>query len=130
MIATKTLKWITVSVAIAIAITIITLSCVCSSQHKKIVNYKSQVKALTEQVDSLARANTALGSLNAININCSIKIESKNILGVSTINSNNIAKSVSTMTRQELLMALDSLQKAPVTNYSEIFEDQELKKKK
>ena len=80
-------------------------------KNKTIKTEKAQIKALTTQVDSLTRINQALGAETVYTVNCIINLTSKNIMGVNTINSNNIAKTVATTTRQELLDLRDSLNK-------------------
>jgi len=110
----KVIKFIAYAIQIALIVTIITLSCVISNKNVKYKEAKSQVKALTEQVDSLSRINKALGAEVCYSVNCTINLTSKNIMGVNTINSNNIAKTVATTTRQELLALRDSLENKPM----------------
>lgn len=109
----KMLKVISHGILIALIVTIISLSCVISNRNVKYKSAQSQVKALTAQVDSLTRINKALGAEVCYSVNCTINLTSKNIMGVNTINSNNIAKTVATTTRQELLSLRDSLENKP-----------------
>lgn len=110
----KIVKFIAYAIQIALIVTIITLSCVISNRNVKYRSAQSQVKALTEQVDSLTRINKALGAEVCYTVNCTINLTSKNIMGVNTINSNNIAKTVATTTRQELFALRDSLENKPM----------------
>ena len=110
----RIVKIIAYAIQIALIVTIITLSCVISNRNVKYKSAQSQVKALTAQVDSLTRINKALGAEVCYSVNCTINLTSKNIMGVNTINSNNIAKTVATTTRQELLTLRDSLENKPM----------------
>lgn len=110
----RIVKIIAYAIQIALIVTIIALSCVISNRNVKYKSALSQVKALTSQVDSLTRINKALGAEVCYSVNCTINLTSKNIMGVNTINSNNIAKTVATTTRQELLALRDSLENKPM----------------
>lgn len=107
--AQKVIKWIAYSIEVLMLVTILALGVNVSKKNIMLKNQKAQIKALTEQVDSLNRVNHALGSETVYTVNCTIQLNSKNIMGVNTINSNNIAKTVATTTRQELLDLRDSM---------------------
>lgn len=106
--AQKVIKWIAYSIEVLMLVIILALGVNVSKKNIMLKNNEKQIKALTEQVDSLNRVNHALGSEVCYTVNCTIHLSSKNIMGVNTINSNNIAKTVATVTREELLSLRDS----------------------
>lgn len=107
--AQKIIKVVAYCIEAMLLALVLVFGCVSTDRGKTIKNQKDQIKALTEQVDSLNRVNHALGSETVYTVNCTIQLNSKNIMGVNTINSNNIAKTVATTTRQELLDLRDSM---------------------
>lgn len=109
--AQKVIKWIAYGIEILMIVLVISFGCALSNKSKALKQEQIKVKALTEQVDSLNRLNHALGSEVCYTVNCTIHLNSKNIMGVNTINSNNIAKTVATVTREELLNLQDSINK-------------------
>lgn len=110
--AQQIIKWISYGLQVILIALVITFGAMTSNRGKTIRTQNTQIKSLTEQVDSLNRVNRALGAETCYTVNCTIHLTSKNIMGVNTINSNNIAKTVATVTRQELLNINDSLQNA------------------
>lgn len=110
--AQQIIKWVSYGIQILLIALVITFGAMTSNRGKTIKQDQIRIKALTEQCDSLRRVNTALGAESCYTVNCIINLTSKNVLGVNTINSNNIAKTVATVTRQELLDINDSIQKA------------------
>lgn len=106
------IKWISYGLQVILIALVITFGAMTSNRGKTIRNQQEKIVYLTEQVDSLNRVNRALGAETCYTVNCTIHLTSKNIMGVNTINSNNIAKTVATVTRQELLNINDSLQNA------------------
>ena len=115
MLTTKAqaiIKAVSYAIQVLLIVLVITFGCISGNRGKTIRTQNAQIKSLTEQVDSLNRVNHALGAESCYTVNCIINLTSKNVLGVNTINSNNIAKTVATVTRQELLDINDSIQKA------------------
>lgn len=110
--AQKVIKWIAGGIEVLLIALLITFGAMTANRGKVIKQQEQKVKALTCQVDSINRVNRALGAESCYTVNCIINLTSKNVLGVNTINSNNIAKTVATVTRQELLDIKDSIQKA------------------
>lgn len=110
--AQQIIKWISYGLQVILIALVITFGAMTSNRGKTIHSQQEKIVYLTEQVDSLNRVNRALGAESCYTVNCIINLTSKNVLGVNTINSNNIAKTVATVTRQELLDINDSIQKA------------------
>lgn len=76
------------------------------AKNKTIKNYKSELKAQTEQIDSLKKYNRELGELNGLQVNVTFQFTQKNVLSFSQNNCQNIAKEVAQLTRKELLDSL------------------------
>ena len=56
----------------------------------------------TELMDNIEK----LGAETVLSVTCNINIKSTNVMGVNTINSNNIAKEIAQMTKKELYDSL------------------------
>lgn len=107
--AQQIIKWVSYGIQVLLIALVITFGAMTANRGKVIKQQEQKVEALTCQVDSLNRVNRALGAESCYTVNCTINLTSKNVLGVNTINSNNIARTVATVTRQELLNYTDSV---------------------
>lgn len=104
----KVIKWISYSIQVLLIVLVITFGCLTSNRGKIIKTQKLQVKALTEQVDSLKRVNSALGAEEVFTVNVTFNLNQKNVLSQTNTNAQNIAKDIAKMTRQELYDSLYS----------------------
>lgn len=104
--ATKVIKWISYGVQVLLIALVITFGAMTSNRGKTIKYQEAQIKALTEQVDSLKQVNTVLGAEDVFTVNVNFNMTQKNILSFSANNCQNIARDVATLTRQELYDSL------------------------
>lgn len=102
----KVAKLITYSLMAAFVVVFIILCVAVGQKNKAIKNYKSELKAQTEQIDSLKKYNRELGELNGLQVNVTFQFTQKNVLSFSQNNCQNIAKEVAQLTRKELLDSL------------------------
>jgi hypothetical protein len=97
----------TITTAIIIALTIACISLGIKSSNVK--TYKDTIKAQTVQIDSLKHKCDELGNMDCITVNTTFTINNKNVLSVNMTQANNISRTYSTLTKYEVLHALDSL---------------------
>lgn len=102
----KIIKTIAYSLEVLFIAIFITLCVAVGVKNNKLKQQTVQIKALTEQVDSLARVNTALGAESVFTVNVAFELNQKNVLSFAQTNAQNIAREVATMTRQELYDSL------------------------
>lgn len=67
----------------------------CKLKDNEIENLQSKIGVLEDNIYKL-------GAEEVLSVTCNINIKSTNVMGVNTINSNNLAKEISQMTRKEL----------------------------
>lgn len=97
-----------------IAVIIICLTGACIGlgiKSSKVNMYKDTIKVQTAQIDSLQRKCEELGNMDCITVHTTFEINNKNILSVNTTQANNISRTYATYTKNEVLAALDSLDK-------------------
>lgn len=87
----------------------ITLSCVSIKQRHTINNLKQQVTVKEVVIDSLTNINKALSSETCLTVTTNFTIDQKNVLSFSATNAQNISRTITELTRGEVLNALDSL---------------------
>lgn len=102
----KIVKAIAYTVEVLIVAIFIAMCVAVGVKNKTIKNQNYQIKALTEQVDSLSKVNAALGAETVFTVNVSFELNQKNVLSFAQTNAQNIAREVATMTRQELYDSL------------------------
>ena len=89
---------------------VIILCIAIAKKNATIREQKAEIKAFTEQVDSLNGVVGRLWGMDCITVNTVCNIQQKGL--VNTTASTQISKSVAEYTRGELVMALDSITKA------------------
>jgi len=104
--AQKIIKVVAYFIEALLLALVLVFGCVSTDRGKTIKNQKAQIKALTEQVDSLQRYCNALGAENVLTVNVAFELNQKNVLSFAQTNAQNIAKEISTMTRKELYDSL------------------------
>lgn len=102
----KIVKLIAYAIEVLLVVLVITFGVALGSKNKALKAERQNVKALTEQVDSLQRYATALGAENVLTVNVSFNLTQKNVLTFAQTNAQSIAKEISTMTRKELYDSL------------------------
>lgn len=94
------------SIQIVTLILMITFAVMLRHRNITIKQQQNTIKAQTEQIDSLTAVNRALGAEDVLTVNVNFAITQKNVLSFSQTNAQNIAREVSTITRQELYDSL------------------------
>ena len=105
----KIVKWIPL-VIFVILLSLTIIFGVISTKRGKTIKVKDiRIEQLMSQRDSLTNTIQRLGAESCITINCSVNLKSTNVMGVANIHSDAIAKTMASITRQELLDMKDSL---------------------
>lgn len=105
----KISKWIPlISFVILLSLTII-FGVISTKRGKTIKVKEIRIEQLMSQRDSLTNTIQRLGAESCITINCSVNLKSTNVMGVANIHSDAIARTMASITRQELLDMKDSL---------------------
>lgn len=102
-------KWVTYGLLTAFLAVFVALCIAVGAKNHKIKEYKAAMKYQSEIVDSLNRTVNDLWGQECIHIESTIQLTQKGLINTSA--ANNISRSVNEITRGELLMALDSLQR-------------------
>lgn len=105
----KWAKWIAYGIMTAFVIVFIALSIAVASKNKTIKSLKAKEYDQTEYVANLRSYADSLARLECVTVNNTVVINQKGI--VNTTQANQISKTVATYTREEVLHALDSLNK-------------------
>lgn len=109
MVITKGIRIAGYTVIAAFILSFIALAITAGVQHKKIKEYKAALEYQCEITQNLNKTVNDLWGQECIRIENTIQITQK---GLVTVNqANNVSRSVSEITRGELLMAMDSLER-------------------
>ena len=108
--AYKAVKYIAYTLEAAFLLVFIILCIAIAKKNATIREQKAEIKAFTEQVDSLNGVVGRLWGMDCITVNTVCNIQQKGL--VNTTASTQISKSVAEYTRGELVMALDSITRA------------------
>ena len=103
-------NWIAYGLLAAFIVVFIALCITVGAKNKTIKSYKQQLKSNTEAYADVQAYADSLAKLECVTVNNTIVINQKGL--VNTTAANNISKTVATYTREELLHALDSLNKS------------------
>lgn len=102
----KIISWVIFVIPLVLSII---FGSVMTKRGKTIKVKEIRIEQLMNQRDSLTSTIQRLGAESCITINCSVNLKSTNVMGVANIHSDAIAKTMATITRQELLNLKDSL---------------------
>lgn len=102
----KIISWVIVIIPLVLSII---FGSVMTKRGKTIKAKDIRIEQLMTQRDSLTNTIQRLGAEDCITINCSVNIKAPNIMGQQNLHADAIAKTVASITRQELLDAKDSL---------------------
>lgn len=105
----KILRYVAYGILAAMVITITALGITVGVQKGEIKRLKNRVNVQTEAVDIIAAQRDSLAKLDCITVTSQVIIQQKGL--VNTTQANLISKTVATYTRDEVLMAIDSLNK-------------------
>lgn len=111
---TKIHKWakgIAYGLIGAFFIVFVCLAVSVSIKNKTIKKYKSELKAQTEQIDSLQNRCERYGQMEGISVSTTFVINNKNIMSLTSNAVSNVTRNYAVMTKEEVLHALDSLNK-------------------
>lgn len=108
--AFKAVKYIAYTLEAAFLVVFVILCVALNSKNRTIREQKAELKAFTEQVDSLNGVVGKLWGMDCITVNVIANLQQKGVVNLNQ--STQISKSVAEYTRGEILMALDSVTKA------------------
>lgn len=103
------IRWIRIAIEGAFLLTFIFLCVAVGLKNKNIRTLKTNLKYESQLVDSLERKCERLGAVDCITVETSCIINNKGLVNVNQ--TNQISKTVATYTRDEVLNAMDSLNK-------------------
>ena len=106
---TKIVKIISCMIFVIPLILSIIFGSVMAKRGKTIKVKEIRIEQLMNQRDSLTNTIQRLGAEDCITLNCSVNIKAPNIMGQQNLHADLIAKTMATITRQELLNLKDSL---------------------
>lgn len=106
----KAVKWIRIGIEAAFIAVFVILCVAVGAKNHKIKRYKDAMKYQSGIVDSLNRTVNDLWGQECIKVDVICNIQQKGVVNLNQ--STQIAKSVATYTRGEVLMAMDSLKRA------------------
>lgn len=104
-------KWIKIVLFIVeiLLIALLIIFASISTKRGKTIRAKDiRIEQLMEERAELMNNIEKLGAESVLSVTCNINIKSTNVMGVNTINSNNIAREVAQITRKELYDSLYS----------------------
>lgn len=105
----KIISWVIVIIPLILSII---FGSVMTKRGKTIKVKEIRIEQLMAQRDSLTNTIQRLGAEDCITINCSVNVKAPNIMGQQNLHADAIAKTVASITRQEILDAKDSLANA------------------
>lgn len=108
--AYKAIKWTAYAIEAAILVVFIILCVAVNKKNAKIREYRDALEYQCLITDSLNGTVKDLWSMPAISVDVACNIQQKGLVNLQQ--TTQIARSVSEMTRGEVLMALDSMQRA------------------
>lgn len=111
MLKNKKLKLILLGVTVVFLIVFVVLCVAVGKKNSKLKAYKNSMKQTELVVDSLKLQNKVLGDMTCITVNCTFEVNNKNIFAVSNTVATQIAKETATLTKREVVSALDTLSK-------------------
>lgn len=102
----KIISWVIFVIPLVLSII---FGSVMTKRGKTIKVKEIRIEQLMNQRDSLTSTIQRLGAEDCITLNCSVNIKAPNIMGQQNLHADLIAKTMATITRQELLNLKDSL---------------------
>lgn len=105
------IKWIRIGIEAAFLLTFLFLCITVGVKNKTIRVLKEQVKTECAYADSLQARCERYGQMEGISVSTTFVINNKNVLSLTSNVINDVTRNYAVMTKQEVLNALDSLQK-------------------
>lgn len=102
-------KWIAIIIEIAFILVFVFLCFSLSNRNRHIKFYKEKIAIQERTIDSLQNRCDKLGAVDCITVTTNCTITNKGLVNVSQ--TNQISKTVSTYTREQVVDILDSLNK-------------------
>lgn len=109
MIIKKWIKIAILAVEVLLIVLLITFGAVATKRGKTIKIKENRIEMLQARCDSLSNTISRLGAEDCISITCNVNIKAPNVFGQQNLHADAIAKTMATITRQELLNMKDSL---------------------
>ena len=106
MIIKKWIKIAILAVEVLLIVLLITFGVISTKRGKTIRAKDIRIEQLMNERTELLNNIEKMGAESVLSVTCNINIKSTNVMGVNTINSNNLAKEISQMTRKELYDSL------------------------
>lgn len=108
----KITKVISTVIGIAVLLSIVGLSISTSAYKRKTKRLKAEKTELVQVIDSLKKRCERLENMDAITVNTTFEVKNINTLGVQRNgNMQMLAESYASLTRRNVLQAIDSLNK-------------------
>lgn len=108
--AAKAVKYVAYGIEIAFLAVFIILCVAVTAKNKTIKAQKNTIKAQIETIDSLRFRCDQLWAEDAITINVQCNLQQKGVVNLNQ--TNQIARTVATITRGEVIAAIDSITRA------------------
>ena len=112
---TKTIKIVSIAIEAVLIAVFIILCVAVGVKNRHIKEYKATIAAQETMMDSLQSRCDRYGQMEGISVNTTFVINNKNIMSVNTNAVSNVTRNYAVMTKQEVLKAIDSLQKVNKT---------------
>ena len=107
----KVVKWIRIGIELAFIIVFAILCITVNVKNRTIKTLKQQVRTECLYADSLQARCERYGQMEGISVSTTFVINNKNIMSLTSNVINDVTRNYAVMTKQEVLNALDSLQK-------------------
>lgn len=110
-ISNNILKWIRLGIEAALILVIVSLSIAVGVKNKSIRVLKEQVRTECAYADSIQKKCDQYAGMDGISVSTTFVINNKNIMSLTSNAVSNVTRNYAVMTKQEVLNALDSLQR-------------------
>lgn len=104
-------KWIRIGIEAAFIIVFAILCITVSVKNKTIKTLKEQVRIECAYADSIQKKCDQYAGMDGISVSTTFVINNKNIMSLTSNAVSNVTRNYAVMTKEEVLNALDSLQK-------------------
>ena len=105
-------KWTKIAlvvIEILVMVLLITFAAISTKRGRTIKAKDIRIEQLMKQREELMENIKQLGAESCVTINCSVNIKAPNVFGQQNLHADAIAKTMATITRQELLDYKDSI---------------------
>lgn len=110
-ITDNTIRWIRIAIEGAFIVTFAALAIAVGVKNRTIKKLKEEVRTESSIADSLQARCERYGQMEGISVSTTFVINNKNIMSVNTNAVSNVTRNYAVMTKEEVLKAIDSLQR-------------------